>query len=202
MAEKHQAAVVVAGARGRSGLAAALLGSVSNGLAAHSPVPLLVVPPSAEAEREGPVLLAYDGSDHAKNAIEQAGDLMSEKSALVLNVWHSWVTEVPLYLPGVAPEFDQIATGLSADCADEGVGLAAAAGFDPKPLSISTLRSPWHAVLDAVQQHDASVVVAGSRSLSGPSAILGSTATGVAHHSERPVLIVPPMVRRADRRGA
>jgi nucleotide-binding universal stress UspA family protein len=192
VAEKHQAAAIVAGARGRSGLAAALLGSVSHGLAAHTPVPLLVAPAKADAQRRGPVLLAYDGSDHAKNAIEKAGDLLSERSALVLNVWHSWVTEVPVYLPGVAPEFDEIAAGLSADCADEGVGLAAAAGFDPKPLSVSTLRSPWHAVLDAVKQHDASVVVLGSRSLSGPSAILGSTATGVAHHTECPVLIVPP----------
>ena len=192
VAEKHQAAAIVAGARGRSGLAAVLLGSVSSGLAAHTPVPLLVVPAKAEAEREGPVLLAYDGSDHAKNAIEQAGDLSSERSALVLNVWQSWVTKVPVYMPGMARELDEIAAGLSGECADEGLELATKAGFDPEPLSVSTLRSSWHAVLDTVEQRNASVVVVGSRSLSGPSAILGSTATGVAHHAECPVLIVPP----------
>jgi len=192
VAEKHQAAVIVAGARGRSGLAAALLGSVSHGLAVHSPVPLLVVPAQANAEGEGPVLLAYDGSDHAKNAIEQAGDLLSERSALVLNVWQSWVTKVPVYLPGMAREFDEIAAELSEECADGGARLAADAGFDPESLSVSTLRSSWHAVLDTLKQSNASVVVVGSRSLSGPFAILGSTATGVAHHAECPVLIVPP----------
>jgi len=189
---KHKAVAIVAGTRGRSAFSAAVLGSVSHGLSTHSPVPLLVVPPKADAEGEGPVLLSYDASDHAKNAIARAGELLAEKSAIVLNVWQSWVTKVPVFLPGVTGEFDEIAQGLSAECADEGVELAAAAGFEPKPLSLSTTDAPWHAVLGAERQHQASAVVVGSRSLSGPAAILGSTANGVAHHAECPVLVVPP----------
>lgn len=191
-AVKHQAAVIVAGARGRSAFAAAVLGSVSSGLAAHSPVPLLVVPARAEAEGEGPVLLCYDDSDHSKNAIVQAGALLAEKSALVLSVWRSWVTKVPVYLPGMARQFDEIAAELSDECADRGVTLAASAGFAAKPLSVSDLRAPWHAILDTAKQQHPSVVVVGSRSVNGPLAILGSTAAGVAHHAECPVLVVPP----------
>ena len=190
-AVKHEAAVMVAGARGRSGLAAAVLGSVSNGLAAHSPVPLLIVPRAAGAEpSSGPVLLAYDGSDHAKNAVARAGELLAERSALALNVWQSWVMKVPLYLPGMVREFDEIAAELSAQSAAEGVALAGKAGFEATPLTVSAVRSAWHAVLDAANEHEARVVVVGSRSASGPAAILGSTATGVVHHARCPVLVV------------
>ena len=188
----HRAVAIVAGSRGRSPFTAAVLGSVSHGLASHSPVPLLIVPAKATSGGDGPALLAYDDADHARNAITQAGSLLAEKSALVLNVWQSWVTRVPLYLPGMVREFDEIAAGLSTECADTGVELAAAAGFEATPLSASTVHAPWRAIVDAAEQHQASVVVVGSRSVTGPLAILGSAAHGVANHAESPVLIVPP----------
>lgn len=42
-AEEHAARTIVVGSRGRSGLKAAVLGSVSAGLLQHSPVPVLLV---------------------------------------------------------------------------------------------------------------------------------------------------------------
>ncbi len=189
---EHRAVAIVAGTRGRSAFSAAVLGSVSHGLATHSPIPLLVVPPQADAECDGPVLLGYDASDHAKNAIARAGDLLAAKSATVLNVWDSWVNKVPVYLPGAARELDEIGARLSVEWVEEGVELAVAAGFEPKPLSLSTMTAPWRTILEVAKQHHASVVVVGSRSLSGPAAILGSTANGVAHHAACPVLVVPP----------
>ena len=87
-AAKHQAAVIVTGARERARPAAAPLGNVSLGLATHSSVALLVVPANDKVDQSnGVVVLSYDGSDHAKNAIEQAGHLLAARSALVLNVW-------------------------------------------------------------------------------------------------------------------
>ena len=47
VAAEHDAGVVVVGARGLSGAASALLGSVSHGLVHNSPRPVLVVPPPA-----------------------------------------------------------------------------------------------------------------------------------------------------------
>ena len=52
-AKKHGAGAVVVGARGRSAIATALLGSVSNGLIYHSPFPVLVVPKVADPRLEG-----------------------------------------------------------------------------------------------------------------------------------------------------
>lgn len=45
--EEEQAALVVLGSRGRGGVAAALLGSVSSHVAARAPCPCLIVPPDA-----------------------------------------------------------------------------------------------------------------------------------------------------------
>ena len=51
----------------------------------------------------------------------------------------------------------------------------------------------WRAILDAAEEEDAGVLVLGSRGRSGVrSALLGSVSYGVAHHSTRPLLIVPP----------
>lgn len=192
-AVNHDAAVVVAGARGRSALTAALLGSVSRGLAVHSPVALLVVPAeSAADDGAGPALLSYEPSSHATNAINVASELLVGKSALVLNVWQSWVMKVPPYLPGVAREFDAISEQLSAESVEEGAGLAAEAGFEPKALSVRAVHSVWRGVLDAADEQDVSAIVVGSRSVGGPLALLGGTADGVIHHAQRPVLVVPP----------
>jgi nucleotide-binding universal stress UspA family protein len=67
LAERLRPAAVVVGSRGLGG-ARALLGSVSDTVAQHSPVPALVVPhPMLEKEREaaavGAVVVGDDGSD-------------------------------------------------------------------------------------------------------------------------------------------
>jgi nucleotide-binding universal stress UspA family protein len=48
-AERHRAAVVVAGTRGHSRLAAAMVGGVADGLLRHAERPVLLVPPDAGA---------------------------------------------------------------------------------------------------------------------------------------------------------
>lgn len=45
--EQEEAELVVIGSRGRAGLRAAMLGSVSSQVAVHAPCPCLVVPPAA-----------------------------------------------------------------------------------------------------------------------------------------------------------
>jgi nucleotide-binding universal stress UspA family protein len=79
--------------------------------------------------------------------------------------------------------------------AEEGVGIAVAAGLQATPLVVEAAGPVWAAIVQAAQEHDAAAIVMGSRGLSGvKSALLGSVSNGVVHHATCPTLIV----RRAD----
>jgi nucleotide-binding universal stress UspA family protein len=197
-ADRHDASVVVTGAHGLSGLGRFVLGSVSTAVLNYSKRPVLVVPAAAAPGNDrGPLLLCYDGSESATRAIRAAGALCSPRSAVVANLWESWVTAAPV-LAGVArpvnamtDELNEIATGLSQAIAAEGVRLAAEAGFDAQPLSVCSAGSLWRSLLDVADRHDAEALVLGTRGLTGLSRALGGVSNGVVHHSRRPVLVVP-----------
>lgn len=199
-ASKHRGAAIVAGTRGRSALASALLGSVSTGLVTHSPVPVLIVPAGAPVEAAGgPTLLCYDGSEAGDRAIAAAGRLVSSRSALVLRVWQSWLASVSVPAPGIAvatermaAELDEIAESQAARDAQRGVAQATQAGFDAAPLTLRRDSAVWRGILDAADEHDASLLVLGSRGLGPVSGLIGSVSRPVMHHVGRAVLVVPP----------
>jgi nucleotide-binding universal stress UspA family protein len=145
-----------------------------------------------------PILLCYDGSESAKRAIARAGELFSVHRAIVLHLWESWVAHAPALtavsgsVHCMAVELDEIADEQSTEVAEEGVVAAQAAGFEAEPLSYPATGPLWRAVVDSAAECDAAAIVMGSRGLSGLSAVLGSVSYGVVHHSDRPVLIVPP----------
>jgi nucleotide-binding universal stress UspA family protein len=193
------ASVLVCGAQGRSGIGRAVLGSVSAALVHHARVPVLVVPSTAADEAtSGPPLLCYDGSDGAKEAIAGAREVLDAPGALVFHCWESWVAEAPALarssgmVQGMAGELDEIATEQSRGRTREGVDAAERAGFEAEGVSERAAGPIWMTVLEAAERHESSVVVVGSRGLTGISAALGSVSNGVVHHSRRPVLVVPP----------
>lgn len=197
-AVKHRVSVVVVGARGRSRLASALLGSVSNGLVHHAPAPVLVVPAAAAHPAAGPVLFANDGSANAARAIDQASALLTARTAVVAHVWHSFEARTPAYVPvvsgaalGMAKELDQIASEEAHGMAHEAATAAGEAGFEAEVCCLQTERPIWSGILDVADEREASAIVVGSRGLTGISAALGSVSYGVIHHSKRPVLLVP-----------
>ena len=139
------------------------------------------------------VLFAYDGSDHAKSAIEQAGhQLRSDRSALILTVWQP-VEAVSFFgsaaFPSVPAELLEAAAEQAEKVAAEGVELASAAGFEAEPI-VEKGTPVWSRIVEVADSRDAGVVVLGSHGRSGLSyAAMGSVATSVAHHTKRPVLI-------------
>ncbi len=141
----------------------------------------------------GPVLFAYDGSDHAKSAIEQAGGLLRPGGeALVLTVWQPLGT-VPFFGGAASPTVPREVLDAAADeagkVAAEGVKLAVAAGFEAEPI-VEEGTPVWNCIIEAANRRDAAIVVMGSHGRSGLSyAAMGSVATSVAHHINRPVLI-------------
>ena len=161
----------------------------------------------------GPALLCYDGSDPARRAVERAGRLLGGGPGTVLTVWESVGSAVLRHRPrtalgrelkeisaDVVGELDEgTATGAEAT-AQEGVQLAAAAGFEAVALARRAIGrateredvTVWQAILQVAEEQDARVVVLGTHGHSGVrSLIMGSVSYGVLHHTERAVLIVP-----------
>lgn len=139
-----------------------------------------------------PILFAYDGSDQAKAAIEYAGrELPHERPAIVLTVWEP-LTAVAL--GGVAlisqTEFDAEIGEEAAHVAEGGRSLAQDAGF--RATSRVRRGSPvWKEIVDAAEEAQAELIVAGSHGRSGVTGVLlGSVAQAVSRHCHLAVLIV------------
>lgn len=146
-----------------------------------------------------PVLLAFDGSDPARRAIEQAGALFPGRRAVVTTVWRSIESgagaarvALPDAVVDDAVERLDAAAGESAlDIAREGAELATAAGMRATPDARVCGDAVWSTVLDAAEEVDAAAIVVGSRGRSAvQAALLGSTSSGVLHRSRRPVVLV------------
>jgi nucleotide-binding universal stress UspA family protein len=140
----------------------------------------------------GPIVFAYDGSDLAKLAIEDAArQLAPGRAALVLTVWQPFdVGFVPA--SGVRINAAQISEvrGAAQETADEGASLARDAGFDARGVTVEAAPA-WKGVVEVADDHDASLIVLGSHGRTSFAGVLiGSVAGAVAAHSRRSVLIV------------
>lgn len=95
------AAMVVVGCRGETGLARQLLGSVSTGLAHHAHCPVTVVHDERAqdgATRGAPVLLGVDGSPASEQATAIAFEEASQRG-VGLTALHSWADYGSFALP-------------------------------------------------------------------------------------------------------
>jgi nucleotide-binding universal stress UspA family protein len=127
---------------------------------------------------QGPVLLCYDGSDHAGRAIRRAAALLRPRRAVLVHVRQ-------------APFADEVA--------ESGRRLALDAGFEP----VEAVEAAGHAasvVLEAARERGASVIVVGPRGRSpAPDALLGGVPSALLDHSEIPVLVARAGPTRAER---
>jgi nucleotide-binding universal stress UspA family protein len=147
-----------------------------------------------------PILIAYDGSEGAKAAIGAAGRLFPGQRAVVLSVWLSAAAAAPATVIGIPAgmaaqayqELDRDAEQQGRTAADEGAQAAEAAGLEATGVTALCHGQVWATIVKASEEEDARAVVIGSRGRSAVmSALLGSVANGVVHHSSRPVVVVP-----------
>jgi len=148
---------------------------------------------------EAPVLIGYDGSPSAAEAITLAASLLGARPAVVVSVWTPAPVQAVGY--GATPDFSVAAPAYFSDVdstiekqaremAERGARVAREAGFDAEGRSAQG-NSAWQGIVDAADAADAAAIVVGARGLSGlKSALLGSTSKGVLHHAGRPVLVV------------
>jgi nucleotide-binding universal stress UspA family protein len=140
----------------------------------------------------GPVLFAYDGSELAKLAIEEAGrQLAPGRDALIVCVWQpadvGFVPTSELHLDATAA--DQVRKAAEQTAA-HGASLAQQAGFQPQSIAIKAAPT-WKGIIEVAEERDASLIVLGSHRRSGVVGhLLGSVAAAVVWHSAFSVLVV------------
>jgi nucleotide-binding universal stress UspA family protein len=145
----------------------------------------------AKRADRSPVLVAYDGSPHAKAAIRQAGrQLANGRRAIVLTVW-SPLANVPFASAAglSAVGLDESIEREARKVAEQGAKLARSSGFDAEPLA-ERGEPVWRRIVDSAEEHDAGLLVIGSHGRTGIGyVLLGSIAAATARHTDRPVLI-------------
>ena len=145
-----------------------------------------------EAAIAGPVLFAYDGSELAELAIEQASQQLAPgRDALVLCVWQP--ADVG-FIPVDDRHFDaQDASEVqeaARQTAARGAALAEQAGFRPESMAVQAAPT-WKGIVKTAEERKASLIVLGSHRRSGlVGRLLGSVAAAVVTHSTSSVLVV------------
>jgi nucleotide-binding universal stress UspA family protein len=149
-------------------------------------------PETGASAPTGPVLFAYDGSELATFAIEQAGlQLAPGQDALVVCVWQ------PADVGFVAPEDGHLDADKAPDVkraaeavAAQGAALAEKAGFRSQSLAVWAAPT-WKGIVETAEERQASLIVLGSHRRRGiVGHLLGSVAAAVVSHAEGSVLVV------------
>jgi nucleotide-binding universal stress UspA family protein len=180
VADAHDARLIVVGSRGRGAARSALLGSVSQELAAGASRPVVVVPAADDdvgdaALGPGPVVCGVDGSDGARAAARVATRLADDlQTALTL---------VSVRAPHATT--DELVAGLAS------TSLATPSGAHLERVALSG--DPAEDLARAANERNAALLVVGSRGRGALSAaLLGSVSMAATRLSRHPVVIVPP----------
>ena len=138
-----------------------------------------------------PVLFAYDGSELAALAVEQAGrQLAAGRDAFVLCVWQP--ADVG-FTPSSSRHFDAASASEVRKAAEEtaayGASLAEKAGFRAQSVAIEAAPT-WKGIVKVAEEREVSLIVLGPHRRSGlVGHLLGSVAAAVVAHSASSVLI-------------
>jgi nucleotide-binding universal stress UspA family protein len=145
----------------------------------------------------GTLLIAYDGSDDAKTALEFAARTFPGREAVLLTAWEPLLGQLGVaeaFVGAVATEDEEKVVEQSAEqVAEAGAKLANEAGLKATARWESEgTQSVWQAIDRVADEIDADLIVTGSRGLTGlHSLLVGSVSAKVLRHAQRPVLVVP-----------
>ena len=133
------------------------------------------------------IILGYDHSDGARNALRTAIGLAKQYSdRLVIAYGYGASSRVGEELSA----HNEALADLGREATDEGLSAAQEAGVEAEVALVA--ESPSGALVELAEQRDARFIVVGSYGESPlRSAILGSTPHKLLHLSDRPVVVVP-----------
>jgi nucleotide-binding universal stress UspA family protein len=143
-------------------------------------------------EAPGPAIFAYDGSELAAYAIEQAAiQLGPDREALVVCVWQpADVGFKPVkgrhLHAAAANEVEEAAR----ETAEHGAEVAERVGFQARPLTVEAAPT-WKGLVQVADEHRCGLIVIGSHQRSGLLGhIAGSVAAATISHFESSVLVI------------
>ncbi len=149
-----------------------------------------------------PLIIAFDGSPAARQAIADAAALLGPRRSLVVTVWEAGLgyattsappdlTMAPMVDPAVGVEVDRELRGRAEQVAHDGAELARSLGLDAEPLAVADERDAARTIVNLARDQQAAAIVVGSRGLTGLRARLeGSTSKGVLKGAQCPVMVV------------
>jgi nucleotide-binding universal stress UspA family protein len=140
----------------------------------------------------GPAIFAYDGSDLAAYAIEQAGrQLAPGREALVVCVWQpADVGFIPTKGRQLKAAAANEVEAAAQETAEAGASLAREAGFDATALTVEAAPT-WKGLVKVAEDHKCGLIVIGSHQRHGLIGHLaGSVAAATVAHFESSVLVI------------
>jgi nucleotide-binding universal stress UspA family protein len=149
------------------------------------------------------LILCYDGSKEAGEAIAYAGRLLPGWQAVVVTAWKEVVE-------------DALSTGLTrpvTDLADinerqhesakrfaqQGARLAAQHGLKALPLAVKAEVPVWEAIELVAEERNGELIACGTAHSGVRAALPGTLPSSLLAHSSRPVLVVPSARAAAER---
>lgn len=151
------------------------------------------------------ILIAYDGSPDAQEAIKRAAALFPGQQVTVLTVWQRFVETIASAGAGMAVIVDYDAIDSATERAAEeqaaaGVEVVREAGLEATARVASSSGTVAATILTEADAVDADAILMGTRGLSGlKSLLLGSVSNAVLQHADRPVVVVPSSETATER---
>jgi nucleotide-binding universal stress UspA family protein len=156
-------------------------------------------------EDSRPVVVAFDGSPEALEAVRTASTLFRDRPVLVVTVWEPGLAMAGAMLPAadvgganfIPPTLDQMeavdeaAREHAQAAAEAGTRLASELGATAESLHVPDRADVTETLVGIAEERDAAALVVGARGLGRvKSALLGSTSRRLLHETRRPVLVV------------
>jgi nucleotide-binding universal stress UspA family protein len=157
--------------------------------------------------RDSPLLICYDASPEAGDAVTYVAGLFPGTRAIVVTVWKPIIEELLAGPPDAPPVGDPVEANerqhqAALVVAEQGARLASKAGLQAEASVVRATDSIWEAIEEVAEKFDARLIGCGTRRSGVAATLPGNLASALIQHSSRPVLVVPSAKAAAERRRA
>ncbi|GAA0255246.1 universal stress protein [Haladaptatus pallidirubidus] len=183
--DEHDIDLIAMGTHGRTGVDRYLLGSVTNAVVRGSPIPVLTVrvTEQAQATNYSDILIATDGSPGSTGAIEHGTDIATRYNATV----HALYVVDSKY--GTSSVVRDMLTETGQEAIEDITAEASSLNLQTEEMVVEGF--PHKDILEYAEKHDIDMIVLGTHGRTGLDRfVMGSVAERVVRTAHTPVLTV------------